>query len=145
MNQQPLPNRFQKLAAGRRLLIVAILGVALLIVLVVIAGLTYQFGRVRGLADALATVTAQPRLLGLVAPTFTPTAELAPTSTPHRHLLADAFGHANRYPGDCCRVGRLLFCVCWRAWQPWPLSISCRAAGALLPCLCPEYGAYGCW
>jgi hypothetical protein len=57
-------------------------GLALLLLLAAIALLTYQFGRSRGFDDALATVTAQPRPLGLVAPTFTPTTEASPTPSP---------------------------------------------------------------
>ena len=83
MNQQPAPPRFRQFAPGQRLVaILAAIGAVLLVLLAAIAGLTYQFGRSHGLADALATVTAQPRPLGLIAPTFTPTTAASPTPSP---------------------------------------------------------------
>lgn len=60
----------------------AAVGAVLLVALAVIVGLTYQFGLSRGFANALATVTAQPRPLGLIAPTFTPTTAATPTPSP---------------------------------------------------------------
>ena len=58
------------------------IGVTLLVLLAVTIGLAYGFGRSHGLADALATVTAQPQPLGLIAPTFTPTTVATPTPSP---------------------------------------------------------------
>jgi hypothetical protein len=83
LNQPPSSTRFPSLPPGqRRTLLFAGAGVALFLLLAAIALLTYQFGRSRGFDDALATVTAQPRPLGLVAPTFTPTTEASPTPSP---------------------------------------------------------------
>ncbi|MBP6440028.1 MAG: hypothetical protein KA259_00365, partial [Caldilineaceae bacterium] len=83
MNQKPSPPRFRRFQFGQsQLVLLTAIGVTLLVLLAVTIGLAYGFGRSHGLADALATVTAQPRPLGLIAPTFTPTTVATPTPSP---------------------------------------------------------------
>ena len=60
MNQSSSPNPFSRFtfSGSRRWLLLAAIAGALFLLLVVIALLTYQFGRSRGYADALAFARA---------------------------------------------------------------------------------------